>query len=180
MKKIILAVSALISSSVFASTQPSLVGVSVDAYVSAYGANRLNAYGLDGPFVVADGNSDAKQFGDSFIINIDASSFEVDFFFTGQFSPDAKLTLADLNFNADAPVVITGLTVDTNLQGVQYTTTDQGVQINLGGIDIDDQKYFAAKFLTGPAPAVPEPSTSALMLVGLAMGAALPLIKRRK
>lgn len=180
MKKIILAACTLICSSAFATSIPSLVGVNVDAYVRAYGESRLNGFGLDGPFTVADGQSDTQTFSDAFIINIDSSSFEVDFFLTGQFASDAQIILSNLNFNSDTPVVVTGLNVETNIQGVQYTTSDYGVTINLGGIDIDDQKYFAAKFLTGPAPAVPEPSISALMLVGLAMGAALPRINRRK
>lgn len=143
-----------------------LVGDTIDAAVIRtipdpyYGVGRICCYGLDAPFVVANGTSDQKQYSSSFKLNVDNLSFDIDFLSQNSWQNGIVLRLSDLDFLPDMIVPFT-LSLDTNLSGLTWTVGADYVDINLYSIHQTADSYIHGQFQ------VPEPGTLLLLLAGL-------------
>ena len=146
-----------------------LVGDSVDAAMirtvdTGYGLGRIFGYGLDGPFVVAEGTSDQRQYSSAFILNVDGGRFDIQFLYTAGWQEGTLLRISDLDFSPSSAGSLTSLTVDTNLVGYGLTVGPDFIDIALGGTQFTARTYFVGTFNVS---AVPEPSTYALFALGL-------------
>ncbi len=148
-----------------------LAGDTVDAFISVdygFGPERKSGFGLDGPFVVADGTADTKQYSSAFTLNVDGDGFNIQFLILGRWAPGTTFTLNDFDFFSSEPVSLSGLNINTSLAGYSTEIGSDYIRLNLGDVYIGPDKYFQATFVTSP---VPEPSTlvfSAIALAGVA------------
>ncbi len=164
--KALLPSTALIAALINPATAATLAGDTIDAYVGGvYGQPRLTGFGLDAPFVVKDGRSDTKQYSNAFTLDVDGNGFQINFLLYSVLKDGFTINLTDLDFSAPSPVILSDLTVSTNVTGLNYEFTEDSVKILLGNVFIDNGMYFKASFSTSP---VPEPSNSILMTLGLA------------
>lgn len=143
---------------------------------TGYGVGRISGHGLDGPFEVVDGTSDARQYSSTFTLDVDGSQFTLRFITFAGWQEGVLFRLSDLDFTPGGGP-LSSLTVDTNLVGYQLTVGPDFVDIGLGGTRFNADTYFIGSF--NATPAVPEPSTYALMLGGLAAAAAVARRSRR-
>src|SRR5262245_1534539 len=96
-------------------TQASLIGDAVDAGIFDFG-NRVTGFGLDGPFTVEAGPSDAKTYSDVFVLDVDATGFTADYLpadFNRSWTNGVEFRIFDL----DLGFPIGGLLIDTNIVG---------------------------------------------------------------
>lgn len=59
-----------------------LAGDTIDAAMirtvdTGYGLGRIHGYGLDGPYVVAEGAADRQQYSSAFTLDVDGGSFAI-------------------------------------------------------------------------------------------------------
>lgn len=178
MKKIILLALGLLLSAHASATTHTLAGDIVEAGMFftedvGYGVGRIRRAGLERPFMVFEGNRDAKVYGESFTLDVNGDHFYIDFRSDGRWAPGVTFALAYLDFSDMAPNQTWGLDVDTNLQGYTLELRPHAVIIGLGGTDFTSSTYFKGTFNVAP---VPEPSTWALMGFGLG---GVALLRRR-
>lgn len=146
-----------------------LAGDTIDAAIvrtvdSGYGLGRIYGYGLDAPFIAAEGTADQRQYSSAFTINVDGGAFDIRFLNSAGWQDGIVLRLSDLNFSPIGTSFLSGLTVDTNLVGYGLTIRPDSIDLALGGTHFDSSTYFAGKFNVS---AVPEPSSLALLTLGL-------------
>lgn len=145
-----------------------LVGDTVDAsvirtiYDPFYGVGRINGYGLDSPFVVAQGNSDQKEYRGAFILNVDNLSFDVDFLSSNSWQDGIILRISDLNFSSNLFTSFS-LQIQTNLSGLTWTQGSNFVDINLFSFHQEPISYIHGQFVI---TSIPEPSNLALLMIG--------------
>lgn len=149
-------------------TPVGLAGDTIDAavirtiYDPFYGVGRVCCYGLDAPFQVVDGNSDQKQYSGAFILNVDNLSFDIDFLSSNGWQDGVILRLSSLNF-LPGLLVPFNLALDTNLDGLTWSTGADYVDINLYSINQTPDSFIHGQFH------VPEPDTFLLIALGLAI-----------
>lgn len=158
-----------------------LAGDTIDAAVirtvdTGYGLGRIFGYGLDAPFVVAEGPADQRQYSSVFAIDVDGGSFSIDFLSFAGWQEGVVFRISDLDFSSPGTSFLSGLTVDTNLVGYGLTVGSDSVDIALGGTRFTPSTHFTGTFHVA---AVPEPSSFALLTLGL-IGVALATRRSRK
>ena len=146
-----------------------LAGDTIDAAMirtvdTGYGLGRISGYGLDAPFVVAEGTADQRQYSSAFSINVDGGAFDIRFLTSAGWQQGIVLRLTDLDFSPSGSF-LSGLTVDTNLVGYGLTIGPDSIDIGLGGTHFTSSTYFTGTF--NVITAVPEPSSLALLALGL-------------
>lgn len=151
----------------------SLAGDSIDASMrftvdTGYGLGRIKGHGLDGPFVVADGASDARQYAGVFTLDVDGDGFAVSFIFQAGWQEGVVLRLEDLDFGAPGSTNLSDVVVDSNLAGYTLSFGPRDITIGLGGTQFTTDTYLRGRFV---AAAVPEPSS--WLLLGAGLGAAV-------
>ncbi len=156
-----------------------LAGDSIDVAMirtidNGYGLGRIHGYGLEGPFVVADGMADQRQYSSAFTIDVDGGKFSINFITMAGWQDGTVLRLSDLDFSPPGTSFLSSLTVNTNLLGYSLNVGPDSVDIGLGGTHFNNDTYFNATFNVTP---VPEPETYAMMLAGLGL---LGLMARRR
>jgi len=147
-----------------------LVGDTVDAAMvrtvdTGRGLGRIMGFGLDNPFVVEDGAADQKRYSVAYSLDVDGDRFVMDYLNSFQWGAGIVFRLTDLNFSNGA--ALQSLVVDTNLVGYGLTVGADFVEINLANVRGTRDAYFSGQFVTAAA-AVPEPSSVALLALGLA------------
>jgi hypothetical protein len=155
-----------------------LVGDSVEASMirtvdTGYGLGRITGYGLEAPFIVQDGLSDRQQYSGAFTLDVNDNSFTIQFLSFAGWQEGTLFRLSDLDFAPGAS--LTSVSVATNLTGYSLTWTADSIDLLLGGTQFTPSTYFTGTFAT--TPAVPEPSSMALLAMGLG---AVGWAKRRK
>jgi hypothetical protein len=148
----------------------SLVGDSVDAGMyrtvdTGRGVGRIMGFGLDHPFVVQEGAADQQRYSVAYSLDVDADRFVMDYLNPFQWGAGIVFRLSDLNFSNGA--ALQSLVVDTNMVGYVLNVGADFVEIDMSGVRGTRDVYFNGKFVTAEA-AVPEPSSVALLALGLA------------
>lgn len=148
----------------------SLVGDTVDAAMvrtvdTGRGLGRIMGFGLDNPFVVEDGVADQKRYSVAYSLDVDGDRFVMDYLNSFQWGAGIVFRLTDLDFSNGAP--LQSLVIDTNMVGYGLTVGADFVEIDMSGVRGTRDVYFSGQFVTAAA-AVPEPSSAALLALGLA------------
>lgn len=146
----------------------SLAGDQIDAAMirtidTGYGIGRISGYGLDAPFVVQEGNADQQQYSSSFSLDVDGNGFSIWFLSMAGWQDGIVLGLSDLDFSPMGSS-LSSVKVDTNLVGYALTTGPDWIDIGLGETHFTADTYFIGTF---EVSSVPEPSTIALVFLGL-------------
>ena len=148
-----------------------LIGDSIDAAMirtidTGYGTGRILGYGLDGPFTVAEGTSDQRQYSSHFTLNVDGGKFDLHFLSTAGWQDGIVFRLSNLDFSSPGTSFLSSLAINTNLIGYSVTIGTHSVDIGLGGTHFTPTTYFTGIF---GVSAVPEPETYAMLLAGLGL-----------
>ena len=141
---------------------------------TGYGTGRIFGFGLEGPYTVVDGIADRQQYSGVFTIDVDGSSFMVQFLTMGGWQDGIVLRLAGLDFTPMSGYELTNLTINSNLVGYSLVTGTNFIDIGLGGTQFQPSTFLTGSFGVAPAP---EPGTAALF--GLAM-ASFGLLRARR
>lgn len=158
-----------------------LVGDTVDAAMIRtipdpyYGFGRICCHGLDAPFQVADGTADQKNYGSSFLLNVDNLSFDIDFLSAGGWQRGIVLRLSGLNF-LPGQVLPFDLDIDTNIAGMTWSVGADYVDIHMDSIVRTSASYIRGSF---NVTAIPEPEVILLLLTGLVALCGLSLARLR-
>ncbi|MFC3376523.1 PEPxxWA-CTERM sorting domain-containing protein [Rugamonas sp. CCM 8940] len=175
---------ALLSSLLFAAgaqAAPTLLGDTVDAGMyrtvdTGHGVGRINGFGLDAPFVVQAGTADLQHYSVAYSLNVEGDKFLIDFLHPSQWGSGIVFRLSGLDFSP-AGGHLSSLTVDSNLSGYTLKVGKDYVEIGLAGVKGTADSYFTGSFNVS---AVPEPSSWAMLALGLgALGAAARRQKRK-
>ncbi len=176
----------IFSISAFA-TPYSLEGYTVDAYIkrtvdTGYGLGRVNGYGLDAPFNVQTGTSDAKQYSSIFKLDVDKDRFTIDFIASAGWQNGTVFRLEQPDYATTTRENFWyGLGSDTNIDGLLFGQgIDIGlgwVEINLGNTHFDEDSYFIGYF---NYQEVPETSSYLLLIIGLFIVAVKNFYHRKK
>jgi len=145
-----------------------LVGDEIDASMirtvdTGYGLGRIHGYGLDAPFIVQDGNTDAQQYSSAFNLDVDGGQFSLRFLSSAGWQDGVVFRLSDLDFSPTGSF-LSSLNVDTNLVGYTLLVGSDFIDIGLGGTHFNPDTYFFGEF---NACTVPEPTSLALCALGL-------------
>lgn len=159
----------------------SLLGDTVDAGMyrtvdTGRGIGRITGFGLDSPFVVENGPADQKGYSVAYTLDVDGDRFAIDYRNSFAWSAGIVFRLTDLDFSNGA--LLQSLKVDTNMVGYGLTVGADYVEINWSGVKGSSDAYFNGQFITS---AVPEPGSTAMLALGLAVvaGAARARTARR-
>ncbi|WP_164557901.1 PEP-CTERM sorting domain-containing protein [Massilia atriviolacea] len=147
----------------------SLLGDTVDAGMyrtidTGRGVGRITGFGLDSPFVVESGSADRKGYSVAYTLDVDADRFAIDYRNSFAWGAGIVFRLTDLDFSNGA--LLQSLTVDTNMVGYGLTVGADYVEINWSGVSGTRDAYFNGQFVTS---AVPEPGSTAMLALGLAV-----------
>jgi hypothetical protein len=147
----------------------SLVGDTVDAAMyrtvdTGRGVGRIVGFGLDNPFAVEEGINDRKQYSVAYSLDVDGDHFVMDYLNSFQWGAGIVFRLTDLDFSNGA--ALQSLLVDTNMVGYGLRVGADFVEIDMSNVRGTRDVYFNGKFVTAAA-AVPEPSSLALLALGL-------------
>lgn len=134
------------------------------------GIGRITGFGLDAPFVVAEGASDRKQYSVAYGLDVDGDRFGIDYLNSFSWGTGIVFRLEDLDFSNGA--ILESLMVDTNMVGYVLSVGTDFVEIDLSGVSGTRDAYFNGQFITAHTAQVPEPSSLALLMLG-AVGVAL-------
>ncbi|MES2316590.1 MAG: PEP-CTERM sorting domain-containing protein [Pseudomonadota bacterium] len=148
-----------------------LAGDTVDAGMyrtvdTGRGVGRIMGFGLDNPFVVEQGAADQKRYSVIYSLDVDGDRFVMDFLNTFSLANGIVFRLTDLDFSNGAP--LQSLVVDTNMVGYGLTYGADYVEVKLGNVSGTRDTYFSGTFVTAAVAEVPEPSSIALLGLGLA------------
>lgn len=169
-KSFLVAAAAVLASGSIYAGPVNLVGDSIDAAIirtvdTGYGLGRVTGYGLDSTFIVAEGDSDIKQYSGIFTLDVEASSFKLQFIDQAGWQDGIVLRLSDLNF---AGGYLESLIVDTNLVGYSVDVAPTFINIQLGGTSFSRSTFFNGIFVSNQ---IPEPSSVALVALALVTAA---------
>ena len=147
----------------------SLVGDVIDAGMyrtidTGRGVGRIVGFGLDQPFMVEEGAADTKQYSVAYSLNVDGGGFAIDYLNSFSWGSGIVFRLSDLDFSNGG--VLKSLVVDSNMAGYTLNVGADFIEINLSGVRGTRDAYFNGHFVT--ASQVPEPSSIALLALGLA------------
>jgi hypothetical protein len=159
----------------------SLVGDLVDAGMyrtidTGRGVGRILGFGLDQPFMVEEGAADLKKYSVAYSLNVDGGGFAIDYLNSFSWGSGIVFRLSDLDFSNGG--LLKSLVVDSNMSGYTLNVGKDFVEINLSGVRGTRDAYFNGQFVTTAAQ-VPEPSSMALLALGLA-GVAFAAKRARK
>lgn len=129
------------------------------------GVGRITGFGLDVPFSVEEGAADRKQYSVAYTLDVDGDHFGIDYLNPFSWGTGIVFRLEDLDFSNGA--LLESLVVDTNMVGYVLTVGADFIEINLGGVRGTRDAYFNGQFITAQAAQVPEPSSLALLALGL-------------
>jgi len=129
------------------------------------GVGRITGFGLDQPFIVEEGAADRKQYSVAYSVDVDGDGFAIDYLNSFAWGTGIVFRLTDLDFSNGG--LLQSLKVDTNMIGYALTVGADFIDINLSGVKGTRDAYFNGQFVTATA-AVPEPSSMALLALGLA------------
>jgi hypothetical protein len=182
MKSLSILLATLFCANAYASAAPTLAGDTIDAGMyrtvdTGKGIGRIVGFGLDAPFVVADGVSDLKRYSVAFELDVDGGKFALDFINPSQWGAGIVLRLSGLDFASAQASQLSSLSVDTNLVGYTLNVGRDFVELGLAGVKGTRDSYFNASFNVS---SVPEPSSYAMLGLGLgALGFAARRAKRK-
>jgi hypothetical protein len=128
------------------------------------GVGRITGFGLDQPFVVEEGVADRKQYSVAYALDVDGGGFAIDYLNAFSWGAGVVFRLSDLDFTNGG--LLKSLAIDTNMVGYGLTVGADFIEINLSGVKGTRDVYFNGQFVT--TSAVPEPSSVALLALGLA------------
>lgn len=148
-----------------------LVGDLVDAGMyrtidTGRGIGRIVGFGLDQPFMVEEGAADTKKYSVAYSLNVDGGGFAIDYLNSFSWGSGIVFRLSDLDFSNGG--LLKSLVVDSNMSGYAVNVGADFVEINLSGVRGTRDAYFNGQFVTAAAAQVPEPSSIALLALGLA------------
>jgi hypothetical protein len=163
---------------------PTLEGDTIDAAIiktidNGYGLGRNLGFGLDAPFVVVNGPADLHQYSDVFKLDVDGDHFSIDFLELAGWQDGTLFRLSDLDFSVPGSF-LAGVAVSTNLVGYTLTFGSDYIDIAWGGTQFTADTFLTGTFAVGQVPAIPEPSSLALMAAGLAGMASFAKKRSRK
>lgn len=181
MKSLIMLLGLLLAVHVKA-TPYSLEGYIVDAYMERtifnnFPIGRINGFGLDSAFEVADDNSDLKRYDNLFTLDVNKDNFTIDFTSNSRW-------LTGIIFNLVQPDYATTTTAgfwsnvvtDTNLEGLVFHVEPGWLKIDFSDVRFTTDSYITAYFKHLD---VPEPSMLILSILGLS-GLFAKSVYRRK
>ena len=129
------------------------------------GVGRIMGFGLDAPFMVEDGIADQKKYSVAYTLDVNGNGFMMDYINPFQWGAGIVFRLSDLDFSNGASLA--NLVVDTNMRGYGLTIGADFLELDLTGMRGDGNVFFKGTFVTAAAD-VPEPSSLALLALGLA------------
>lgn len=145
--------------------QATLIGDTVDAGLFRGDGSRVIGFNLDGPFVVAAGNSDARLYSNVFVLDVEATGFTTDYRRVASWAFGNEFRVFDL----DPGFAIAGLNIDTNFAGwndSRASFTADSARFLWGGLPFTADTFFNVTFLRASTN-VPEPATLGLVALGL-------------
>ena len=144
-----------------------LVGDEIDAAVirtidsPGFGFGRICCFGLESPFVVEDGAIDQKQYSSSFLLDVNAFSFSLNYIGFGGWQDGIILRISDLDFSNNLQY-LSDLHINTNVIGLSWLVGSDFIDLHLGGTRQDNGTYINGRFLVA---SIPEPSSLSLLFI---------------
>lgn len=163
--------------------QAQLAGDVIDAAIintvdNGYGTGRVVGSGLEGPFTVANGPSDAQTYANLLSLDVDDGGFRLQFLDYSGFQPGVVLRLSGLDFSAGAEQLV-DVVADNTLAGYTLSWGRDWVELGLGLLDVTPDDAITGQFKLRPA-ANTEPEPAGLGMAALALLALLALARRRQ